>query len=185
MATRNQIKERSSERVRRERAPIPWRYFLLSITCAVILAAGFFYAAKQHFASVDYSMRNSDMRKSKEKLEAEQRKLKVEREMASSYATIEKAGAKIGLRKLATQDFQYIDPAGPNGNTTVADNFKKSADADKDKDQASTTKNGALKDGKTVAAKTAADKKDQPGGRKDAVAKLMPKDTVRPAIARR
>jgi Na+-transporting NADH:ubiquinone oxidoreductase subunit NqrC len=181
MATRKQIKERSSERVRRERAPIPWRYFLLSITCAVILATGFFYAAKQHFASVDYSMRNSDMRKAKEKLEAQHIKLNVERERAAAPATVEKAGLKMGLVKLDTQDFQFIDPAG---NITVASNAKKPSDA---KDKLIADKTTASKDSRSLITKTAqVEKKAQPtGSGKIDIAKLVAKETARPTIARK
>jgi len=111
MTNKRPSKERNVEQVTRDRGPIPWRYGLLSLICAVIMTAGFFFAAKQHFSSVDYSMKNSDMRKAKEKLKADQRKLEVEREEVSAPATIEKAGLKIGLQKYTSAAFQFIDAA--------------------------------------------------------------------------
>ena len=148
MATRNQLKERNVEKVRRERAPIPWQYFLLSVVCGLILACGFFYAAKQHFSTIESSMKSSDMRKAKDKLMAEQRKLKVKRDEVSSEAYIEKAGMKIGLRKFSSDDYQFIDAT-----RTVA-----SVDHDKvaaDKTKTSTDKNDLAKVTKTVSVRPA------------------------------
>lgn len=185
MATRKQIKERSIERVRRERAPIPWRYFLLSMFCAVILAVGFFNAAKQHFASVDYSMRNSEMRKEREKLEADKRKLKVERELAGAPSTIEKAGFKMGLKKLDTQDFRFIDPSGAV--TATAEKATKTTDSNK-KTAALAGKN-VTTDAKTrpaqslAAAKVA--KNDPAAGGKKEIAKLTARENGQLAIARK
>jgi cell division protein FtsL len=186
MATRKQIKERSIERVRRERAPIPWRYFLLSMFCSVILAVGFFNAAKQHFASVDYSMRNSEMRKEREKLEAEKRKLKVERELAGTQSAIEKAGIKMGLKKLDTQDFRYIDPSGAvTAATTAAEKSTKSTDSS-DKTAALAGKNVAA-DTKTKPGPSLAKgaKNDPTAGGKKEIAKLMARENGQLAIARK
>lgn len=132
MATRNQLKERNVEKVRRERAPMPWQYFLLSVTCGLILAFGFFNVAKLHFSTIELSMKNSDMRKAKEKLVADQRKLRVERDEVSSEANIEKAGLKIGLHKLSSDDYQFIDAS-----KTMA-----SVDSDKTTDKTKTAAPG-------------------------------------------
>src|ERR1041384_5044205 len=107
MNNQNRVKERGIEKVKREQAPVPWHYFLMGTICAVIMGIGFFYAAKQHFSSVEYSMKNSEMRKTRQNLEAEQRKLRVEREEVSVPAAIEKAGLKIGLRKYSSGAFQF------------------------------------------------------------------------------
>jgi hypothetical protein len=181
MAIRHQIKERNIEKVRRERAPIPWQYCLQSLLCAVILAFGFFYAAKQHFSSIEMSMKNSKMRETKEKLEAEQRKLRVEREGVSSPATIEKAGLKIGLRRLSSDDFQFIDGAQ---NVTMADNSKAGS---KSKLATATNKLDTAKLIKTVYVRPVdADKKEQNSrsGTPD-IAKAPVKDNSRALIAKK
>ena len=183
MATRNQIKERSIEKVRRERAPVPWQYCLIGLLCAVILAFGFFFAAKQHFSSIDLSMKNSKMRETKEKLEADQRKLKAEREGVSSEAAIEKAGLKMGLRKLGSEDYQFIDAAK---NITPADNSKTVAD-NKSNTPAGTDKTGSAKVTKTASVRSVdADKKDTAfrNGKTD-IAKAAIKDTGRMLIAKK
>ncbi len=129
MANRKQIKERTGEKVKREQAPIPWQYFAMGLLCAGIMGVGFFFAAKQHFSSVDLSMKNSNMRKVRQGLEDEQRKLRVEREEVSAPATIEKAGLKIGLRKFTSDAFQFIDGTRnalqPESAQTIADNKSK------------------------------------------------------------
>jgi cell division protein FtsL len=171
MINKKAPKERNVETVSRERAPIPWRYGLLSLLCALILGAGFFFAAKQHFASVDYCMKNSDMRKTREKLEAEQRKLKVEREEVSSPATIEKAGLKMGLKKFTSADFQFIDAVK---NIPPAENVRADADS-KNKTPNGGEKAGALKDTKAAAGRSVET------GKKDQSARSARTDVNRPA----
>ncbi len=173
MANKKPYPERNVEKVSREHAPVPWRYCLLSALCAVIMVAGFFFAAKQHFSSVNYSMRNSDMRKAREKLEGEQRRLRVEREEVSSPATIEKAGTKIGLKKFTSADFQFIDAAR---NISPAENSKPSADG-KNNVPVGGDKTGTLKAAKTAAARSA------DGGKKDLGARTV-KTNMSNAVAR-
>jgi hypothetical protein len=181
MANRKQIKERTGEKVKREQAPIPWQYFAMGLFCAAIMAFGFFFAAKQHFSSVELSMKNSDMRKAKQNLEAEQRKLRVEREEVSAPATIEKAGLKIGLRKFTSEDFQFIDAARnafpPDSAKTIADNKSKTAAG----------KNDAAKVVKTVSVRPIdSEKKDQNARNvKTDIAKASGKETGRTLIAKK
>ncbi|HEV7644219.1 MAG TPA: hypothetical protein VGO50_09785 [Pyrinomonadaceae bacterium] len=186
MANRKQIKERTSEKVKREQAPIPWQYFAMGLLCAAIMAVGFFFAAKQHFSSVELSMKNSDMRKAKQNLEAEQRKLRVEREEVSAPATIERAGLKIGLRKFTSDDFQFIDAMKnapqPDSAKTIADNKSKSL----------TEKNDTVKIVKTVSVRPVdGEKKDQSArsakadAAKAAAAKGLGKETGRTLIAKK
>lgn len=188
MATRRHIiKERSIEKVRRERASIPWPFFAASISCGLILTAGFFYAAKQHFATVHYSMRNSEMRVAKEKLEADHRKLTAERATASSDSTIEKAGLKMGLIKFSTYDFRYVDP---NGNVTVAIDTKKSPTNATAKKLPAENKTQTAAGNKNLTAKTdmiqKPEKKESAGrATKNDIAKLIVRDDARTAIARK
>lgn len=150
MTKKKPYPERNVEKIKREHAPIPWRYCALSLACAVIMVAGFFFAAKQHFSSVDYSMRNSDMRKAREKLEAQRLKLRVERVEVASPETIEKAGMKIGLKKFTSADFQFIDAAK---NISPPENSKTVADM-KSSTPAGSEKTGAAKEPKLVTARS-------------------------------
>ncbi len=186
MANRKQIKERTGEKIKREQAPIPLQYFVMGLFCAGIMGVGFFFAAKQHFSSVELSMKNSDMRKIKQNLEAEQRKLRVEREEVSVPATIEKAGLKIGLRKFTSDDFQFIDAmrnaSQPDSAKTMADNKSKSA----------MEKNDTAKIVKTVSVRPVdSEKKDQSARNAKAdiakalAAKGLGKETGRTLIAKK
>jgi hypothetical protein len=87
---------------KRAAEPKRWRTYSMMFVCAGVLAAGFFLAARQHFASMDFGMRNSRLRKQIDDLEAEKRRLILAREMSLSPAEIKKAAKKTGM--LAASD---------------------------------------------------------------------------------
>lgn len=70
---------------------ISWQYLVLLLICGSVFAAGFFFAARQHFLSMDYGFKNSKLKKQLEDLEAEQRRLVLDREVALSPTAIRKA----------------------------------------------------------------------------------------------
>ncbi len=86
-------KKKSSNR----KSPIPWRYCVLTLICGLILVTGFFFAARQHFSSIDYSIKNSRMRRQLDELEAGKRRLLLAKEIALSPAEIKKVAKKIGF----------------------------------------------------------------------------------------
>ena len=83
--------------------PLPWRHRFLIIICAVILAAGFFLAARQHFMSMEIGIKNSDMRKQLDDLEAEKRRLLFAREVAYSPDEIKRSALKIGFHEVSSE----------------------------------------------------------------------------------
>ena len=90
-------------RTRSKSAALParelsWSFMLLVIVCACVVAAGFFFAARQHFTSMDYSIKNSRLREQLQNLETEKRRLLLAREVALSPLAIRKAANSIGLR---------------------------------------------------------------------------------------
>ncbi len=70
---------------------------VLVVICAATLGSGFFFAARQHFSSMDFGMKNSRLRKQIDQLEAEKRRLILAREISMSPVEIKKAAKKIGL----------------------------------------------------------------------------------------
>ena len=76
---------------------------LLVIACACVVAAGFFFAARQHFTSMDYGIKNSKLRQQLEDLEAEKRRLLLAREVALSPVSVRKAARGIGLREVTEE----------------------------------------------------------------------------------
>jgi hypothetical protein len=103
---RNLPKKESREKIRREKDPIPWRYCLLTLVCGVFLVGGFFVAARAHFSSIDFGIKNSTLKKQLEDLESEKRRLQWLRETALSPAEIKKAAKKLGLTEINAGSFQ-------------------------------------------------------------------------------
>ena len=106
MKKRNLPKKESREKIRREKDPIPWRYCLLTLVCGVFLVGGFFVAARAHFSSVDFGIKNSTLKKQLEDLESEKRRLQWLRETALSPAEIKKAAKKLGLTEVSASSLQ-------------------------------------------------------------------------------
>ena len=64
------------------------------VACVAVLACGFFLAARQHFSSIDFGMKNSHLRKQIGDLESEKRRLMLAREVSLSPAELKKAAVK-------------------------------------------------------------------------------------------
>jgi hypothetical protein len=58
---------------------------------------GFFFAARQHFSSIEYGIKNSRLRKQLDELEAEKRRLLLAKEVSMSPIELMKAARKIGF----------------------------------------------------------------------------------------
>lgn len=101
-------------------ASISWGYFVLTVVCACVMAAGFFLAARQHFNAMDFGMKNSKLRKQVEELQAEKRRLTLAREIALSPAEIRKAARGLGLRERGTSDAVAMTASAPAGKTPAA-----------------------------------------------------------------
>ncbi len=86
-----------------EKSPMPWGYFILTIICAGVLAAGFFFAAQQHFMAMDLSFKNSDLRKQVDELEGEKRRLLLAREVVRSPGEIMRLARNQGMRTKNTE----------------------------------------------------------------------------------
>ena len=98
MRSRNSASFATPTYVRRDAASVSWGYFILTVVCACVLAAGFFLAAKQHFNTMDYGMKNSSLRKQVEDLQIEKRRLLLAREVSMSPNEIRRAAKNLGFR---------------------------------------------------------------------------------------
>ncbi len=74
-----------------------FKIYSLMFVCLLVVVSGFFFAARQHFSSMDYSMRNSKLRKQLDDLQSEKRRLLLAREVSLSPAEIKKAARKLGV----------------------------------------------------------------------------------------
>jgi hypothetical protein len=108
MKKRNLPKNSNREKIRREKDPIPWRYCLLTLVCGVILVGGFFVAARSHFSSIDFGIKNSSLKKQIEDMEAEKRLLLLSKEIALSPAELKRAAKKIGLTEMTASSFETV-----------------------------------------------------------------------------
>lgn len=93
------IRARQRKAVAAPAQSVPWTFVLLVIVCACVVATGFFLAARQHFTSIDYGIKNSKLRDQLQNLEAEKRRLLLAREVALSPVAMRKAARGLGLRE--------------------------------------------------------------------------------------
>ena len=110
MRKRNTALKRRSK-ISRECDPIPWKYCLLTLVCGLILVGGFFSAARLHFSSIDYGIKNSKLRNEIKKLKEEKRLLILRREVMLSG--ISKTARKIGFRKRTVNDIELVNHRKP------------------------------------------------------------------------
>jgi hypothetical protein len=108
MSKRKQSGKNNIQSARRE--PIPWKYCFLTLGCGLILVVGFFFAARSHFASIDFGIKNSKLRKQIEELEADKRRLILSKEIALSPGEIKKAAKKLGLTEMTASNIEVYRP---------------------------------------------------------------------------
>lgn len=100
-----------AKNTKREQNPIPWKYCLLTLVCGLFLVTGFFFAARQHFSSIDYSIKNSKLKKQIEELESDKRRLVLAKEIALSPGEIKRAAKKIGLQEMTASNIAVFPVA--------------------------------------------------------------------------
>jgi hypothetical protein len=124
MSRKKNSKNKPYKKITRERDPMPWRYCLLTLVCGAVLAGGFFFAARQHFSSMDFGMKNSKLRKQRDELEAARRQLLLNKEISLTPGEIKKAAKKIGLKDMTAAN---IETFPLNNENSEALNVKKTS----------------------------------------------------------
>jgi hypothetical protein len=127
------IRQNSKTATAAQAKELSWSFMLLVLVCACVVATGFFFAARQHFTSMDYGIKNSKLREQLQNLEAEKRRLMLAREVASSPLAIRKAAFGLGLRN--TPDVAAIPvvaKAQPERETTPVAVPTKASDVKRD-----------------------------------------------------
>jgi hypothetical protein len=74
-----------------------WQYYTAATICCAALVAGFFFAARQHFSSMEYGLQNSRLRRQLDELQAEKRRLLLNREVSLSPNELKKAIHRVGF----------------------------------------------------------------------------------------
>ncbi len=106
--TKREQKRRSIARNRNNSPAGRLQLYVLMGIFVAILVTGFFFAARQHFASIDYGIRNSKLRKQLDDLETEKRRLLLAREVSVAPSQIKQAARKFGI---AGQDIEVPQTA--------------------------------------------------------------------------
>ena len=88
----------ANAKVHRERDIGALSRLALLTTCGLVLTGGFLVAARQHFAAVQFGYQNEELRREHQRLEAEQKRLLLEKEEASSPIRLEPAAREIGMQ---------------------------------------------------------------------------------------
>ena len=114
---RGPSKQRNTK-IRQERDARAVRRLILLLCCGLVLAGGFVFAARQHFAAVQYGYQNESLRREREKLLQEQQHLMLQREQAYAPARLESEARGLGLRpllanQLGTQKANKQNPVVP------------------------------------------------------------------------
>lgn len=74
-----------------------WQCYAMAAVCCSVLATGFFFAARQHFSSVDFGIKNSRLRKQLDELQSEKRRLLLTKEITMSPTEIRRAARRVGF----------------------------------------------------------------------------------------
>ena len=72
----------------------------LLLLCGLVLASGFVFAARQHFAAVQLGYQSEGLRRQREKLLAEQQNLMLKKEQAFAPARLALQARELGLKPL-------------------------------------------------------------------------------------
>lgn len=81
--------------------------FGLLLVVGLVLACGFVYAGRQHFAALKYGYETEKLRSHRDQLAREQRRLTLQREEAASPVRLEQAAKQLGMQPLQAAQ---IDP---------------------------------------------------------------------------
>jgi len=84
-------------KVRRSRDVTALSRLAMLLFCGLVLAGGFVFAAKQHFAAVQYGYENETLRNERKRL-LENQRLELEKERATAPDKLEPAARKLGLK---------------------------------------------------------------------------------------
>ena len=85
-------------KIRRSRDATALSRLALLLFCGLVLAGGFVFAAKQHFATVQYGYQNESLRNERKRLQEENQRLLVEKERSIAPDKLAAAARRLGLQ---------------------------------------------------------------------------------------
>jgi len=106
MIRRVPARQRNAPSVRENDSAAFLRLGLL-LVCGLVLAGGFVYAGRQHFAALKYGYETESLRRERDQLADQQRRFLLQREAAASPVRLERAAKQLGMQPLQPAQ---IDP---------------------------------------------------------------------------
>ena len=94
--------------VRRERDPRAARLQLLLFACCLTLAVGFIFAVRQQMSAVEYGYKTETLRREREQLLDEQRRLRLAVGERSSPARLEQAAHELGMQAARAEQIENL-----------------------------------------------------------------------------
>ena len=92
--------EQRNSRIHRDRDVRALSRLALLLSCSLLLASGFVFAAQQHFAAVEYGYKSESLRLERDKLLEEKQQLLLKKEQAFAPARLASQARELGLRPL-------------------------------------------------------------------------------------
>jgi len=90
--------QQSNKKITRSRDKSALSRLALLLFSGLVLAGGFVFAGKNHFAAVQYGYKSESLRRERSQLLQQNQQLSLERQRISSPAVLEKAAASLGLK---------------------------------------------------------------------------------------
>ena len=91
------------------------------------LACGFVYAGRQHFAALRYGYETEKLRRERDQLAEQQRRLILQREEAASPMKLEQAAKRLGMQPLQAAQIDPLRQAANNAKDNVTVQSKENA----------------------------------------------------------
>jgi cell division protein FtsL len=92
--------EQHNSKIHRDRDVRALSRLALLLTCSLLLASGFVFAAQQHFAAVEYGYKSESLRLERDKLLEEKQQLLLKKEQAFAPARLASQARELGLKPL-------------------------------------------------------------------------------------
>src|SRR5881296_256815 len=86
--------------IHRERDRGLIRKLVALLVCGLVLSSGFVYAAREHFAALQLGYQSENLRRERQQLLEDQRRLLLEREEAASPLKLERAARRLGMQSV-------------------------------------------------------------------------------------
>ena len=92
--------KQNNSRIHRDRDVRALSRLALLLICGLVLASGFVFAARQHFAAIDYGYKSEGLRVERDKLLAEKQQLMLQKEQSFAPARLATQARELGLKPI-------------------------------------------------------------------------------------